>query len=127
MTTIGNLRIKLADARIDLRTAKDALETAKTIATMDVAGKNDDERKRNQARALTESGLYGDALIYLRNCEATVEHLEAALDAAKDERAAEELRIRDQANQALDRYAAALEQLARRNPIHAAIDAALPF
>lgn len=122
MTTLPDLRMDLASAKTELRTAKDDLETAKTIATMNVVGKNDDERKRNAAQALRDDQAYQSKLFAVRAFENDIDEIEAAIDAAKDERTARELAIRERANEALDRYAAALERLARANPVHAAID-----
>lgn len=62
MTSLPQLRLDLADAESRLRIAKDQEATAKTIATLDVVGKNDDERKRNTALALIDQ----DALTRLR-------------------------------------------------------------
>lgn len=73
------LRLQLAEARTSLRTAKDALETAKIVATMEVSGKNPEERKSNAALALLNDRAYTEALIYVREWEAEVERAEAEI------------------------------------------------
>lgn len=73
------LRQHLAEARTSLRTAKDALETAKIVATMEVGGKNEAERKSNAAMALLNDRAYTEALAHVRDCEADVERAEAEI------------------------------------------------
>lgn len=85
-----NLRQALAEAKIALRQAKDTHDTAKIIATLDVSGRNEAERKRNTARALLNDRAYTLALAFVRACEATVERAEAEI--AEQEY---ELRIRE--------------------------------
>lgn len=96
------LRQHLAEAKIALRAAKDALETAKIVATMEVGGKNEAERKTNAAVALLENRAYAEALAHVRDCEATVERAEA--DIAEQEY---QLRVREVA--ARERLAEALK------------------
>jgi hypothetical protein len=127
MSSLSELRIQLADAKATLRQAKDDLDTTKTIATLNTAGSNDRERKKADEQALLNSEPYKKALAHLHTCEANVERIEAEIDAAKDERTARELACRERNNEVLDRYAAALERLARANPIHTAIDQSVPF
>lgn len=73
------LRQHLAEAKIALRTAKDALETAKIVAMMEVSGKNEAERKSNAAIALLNDRAYTEALAHVRDCEADVERAEAEI------------------------------------------------
>lgn len=96
-----SLRLTLATARADLRTAKDALRTAEVIATLNVAGKNEAERKQATALALLDDRAYTEALAHVRKCEADVDRAEAAV--ADEEH---ELRLREVA--ARERLAEAL-------------------
>lgn len=85
-----NPRQHVAEARIALRAAKDGHDTAKIIATLDVTGKNPEERKRNTAQALLNDRTYMMAQAHVRACEATLDRAEAAV--AEQEH---ELRIRE--------------------------------
>lgn len=127
MSDLADLRMQLAEARAALREAKDDHETMKAIreqAAIDrgATGKNAEER----ARALTIQLNYDDDYLAarqrLRQREYEVDTIQAQIAVAEDARDADKLRSRDAATQALDRYAAALERLARQNPIQAAID-----
>lgn len=101
MTNLPQLRLDLAAARSALRTAKDELETAKAIATLDVTGKNDDERKRAAASALLSNTIYKLALQYLRDCESEVDRIEAEIATHEDQLRADELRVREKLADAL--------------------------
>lgn len=127
MTTLAQLRRDLVAAKDRLRDAKTSLETSKTIATLNTKGANAEERKKADAQALLDDGDYNQALDHLRACETLVDGIEAEIDILKDERTARELACREHANEVLDRYAAALERLARNASTTAVIDAALPF
>lgn len=131
--TLSELRIDLAEARAALREAKDDYETMKAIHEQaaidcgDAGGKNAEERARSLTIALSQNTAYLEARQRLREAEYAVDQLATDIAIAEDERDADKLRVRDAANQALDRYAAALERLARSNPIVTAIDQALPL
>lgn len=122
MTNLAQLRLNLATARAEQRTANDALSTAKALATMNVSGKNDDERKKATAQALIDSDQYNLALITLRDREFAVEQLEAQIAIEEDtirlrelgarERLAEALLGRRTDNAVAD---AAIDQATRRN------------
>ena len=115
MTTLAQLRLDLANARAELRTAKDALDTAKAIATLNVTGKNDDERKKATAQALLDSQHYNLALIALRDREFNVDLIEAQI-------AIEEDAIRQRELEARERLA---EALRGKRADNAVVDAAL--
>jgi len=130
---LAQLRIQLADARAALREQKADHETMKAIREQYAIdnGKltgctNDKARERALLIALDGDDDYLGARDRLRAAEYEVDLVTAQIASAEDERDAEKLRIRDDANKALDRYAAALERLARQNPIVTAIDQALP-
>lgn len=130
--TLSSLRITLVTAKDALRGHKADYETIKAIreqAAIDggATGKNEAERTRALLIALDQDSEYLEARDRLRTAEYDVDRLQAEIDIAKDERTARELACRERNNEVLDRYAAALEALARRNPVHAAIDAQLPF
>lgn len=99
--TLPQLRLDLAAARATLRQAKDELETAKAIATLDVTGKNDDERKRAAQSALLSNTTYKLALQYLRDCESEIDKLEAEIAVEEDRVRADELRVREKLADAL--------------------------
>lgn len=101
MTTLAQLRLDLANARADLRTAKDALDTAKTVATLNVTGKNDDERKKAAAQALIDSNHYNLALIALRDREFAVDLIEAQIAVEEDAIRLRELEARERLTEAL--------------------------
>jgi hypothetical protein len=93
------LRLQLANARTDLRSAKDDHELAKAQAEQHaidsgVNGKNADERARNLTLALAMDQAYQAALRALRAAEAEVERLDALLEGARDARRADEWAIR---------------------------------
>lgn len=100
-TPLAQLRLDLATARAEQRTAKDALDTAKAIATLNVTGKNDDERKKATAQALIDSQHYNLALIALRDREFAVEQLEAQIANEEDAIRLRELEARERLNEAL--------------------------
>lgn len=134
MTTLAELRTELAEAKAALREAKGDHETMKAIreqAAIDRgllgACKNEGERTRVLTIVLDQDNDYLTARQRLRESEYAVDQLAADIATAEDERETLKLRIRDEANRALDHYAAALERLTRSNPIHTAIDAALPL
>jgi hypothetical protein len=131
--SLSELRIQLANARAALRETKADYETTKAIreqAAIDRgflgSCKNEGERTRTLTVVLDGDNDYLTARERLRIAEYEVDLVAAQIAIEEDARDAEKLRIRDDANKALDRYAAALERLARVNPIHTAIDAALP-
>lgn len=129
---LSDLRIALANARDRLRTAKEDHETMTAIreqAAIDrgATGKNAEERTRALLIALDRDDVYHESRDRLWDAEADVDQLLAQIAVAEDERDVEKLRVRDEANRALDRYANALLRLARQNPITTAIDAALPL
>ena len=108
MTTLTQLRIALAEAKIALRAAKDDHDTIKAIAEHAAilrmngsAGKNDDERKRNLAIALSEDYAYSGALTRLRDAEAKVDRLAAEIAVEEDAIRANEARIREKLADAL--------------------------
>lgn len=131
--SLSELRIQLADARAALREMKADHETVKALHEQHVInngiadGKNAEERSRKLLIALDQDDDYLEARDRLRVAEYEADLVAAQIAIAEDERDVEKLRIRDEANRALDHYAQALERLARSNPIHAAIDAALPL
>lgn len=112
------LRQQLAEARINLRSARDRFELTKALCEQRAIvagradGKNAEERSRNLTVALANDGDYGNALMELREAEAAVARIEAQI--AEQEY---ELRVREVA--ARERLAEAL--MGRRSD-DAAID-----
>lgn len=95
------LRLQLAQARANLRSAKDefdivvALSEQRAIeAAGGSIGRNEEERKRNLRIALANDGSYGNALMELREAEAEVDRQEALLEGARDARRYDEWTIR---------------------------------
>lgn len=103
------IREKLAKARINLRSAKDAYELARAkaeqqaVSTGKADGKNAEERARALTVALSEDTGYITARTALRTCEAEVDRQEAALEGARDARRYDEWTIRAQLVDALNR------------------------
>lgn len=98
---LPEIRLSLADARANLRTAKDTLEIVRAEAEqrcIDLAGgaigKNETERSRALTLALARDPQYIRALSQARRVEAEVERLDALLEGAKDGRRLEEWTIR---------------------------------
>lgn len=98
---LPQLRLDLAAAKAALRQAKDETDTAKALATLDVTGRNDDERKRAAASALLNNHTYKLALLYQRDCESEVDKLEAEIANEEDRMRADELRVREKLADAL--------------------------
>lgn len=126
MTTLPQLRRDLVRAKEELRSAKENVETTKTIATLNTTGSNDRERKKADEQALLDNYAYQSALADLRVCEVAVDNIEAEIDGLKDERTARELTIKERNNEVLDRLAATYERMAETHPVAAAIDMGIP-
>lgn len=93
------LRQQLAEARINLRSAKDHYELANAEAeqkaiTNGCGGKNAEERERNLLVELNKDQDYREALDKLRKAEAEVDRQEALLEGARDARRYDEWTIR---------------------------------
>lgn len=94
------LRLRLADCRASLRSAKDAFEivTAQreqcAIDRGQANGKNAEERSRSLTIALATDTIYLQALSSCRIAEAECDRVEALLEAARDERRHSEWQIR---------------------------------
>lgn len=101
MTNLAQLRLNLATARAEQRTAKDALDTAKVVATLDVTGRNDDERKKAAAQALLGNVAYTEALAHYRSIEANIDTLEAQIAVEEDAIRLRELEARERLADAL--------------------------
>jgi len=103
------LRLSLAEARSNLRSAKDAFEVAEAQAEQRAidsglaGGKNIEERQRNTLLALQQDSAYLAAQKALRGAEGNVDRLEALLEGARDARRIDEWRIRAQLVGALNR------------------------
>lgn len=102
-SNLPELRQRLANARDELRRAKDDYETVKAIAEMGVPlmGKNAEDRKRELQAALAVSRQHQQALSALRHAEHQVDAVQAAVDAAEDERRDREWAIRQRLADAL--------------------------
>ena len=96
MTQLPDLRQQLADARDELRRAKDHYETIRAIVEMGVmtTGKNAEDRKRELTVALSRDATHEGALELLRTAERHVDRVQAAIDVAEDERREREWAIR---------------------------------
>lgn len=94
------LRLQLAQARADLRSAKDDFEAIRAaceqhaIDTGQADGKNADERGRKLVLALNGDRHYLAALRQYRHAEAEVERLDALLEGARDARRYDEWTVR---------------------------------
>lgn len=97
---MSNLRLQLADARAALRNAKDNHDMVKAQAEQQAidhgfaGGKNTEERSRSLTIALIDDRRYQEVLSRLRNAEHQVDHIQAMLDNADDDRRAYEWSIR---------------------------------
>jgi hypothetical protein len=98
-------RAALAEARVAAQLAKDEHERERAQAEWRAAisGKNESERKTALAVALAADERYQGALAGLRAAEAEVIRAEAELEAAQDQRRAEEWQVRLALVNALDR------------------------
>lgn len=98
---LAELRLNLATARAEQRTAKDALDTAKIVATLDVTGRSDDERKKAAAQVLLGNTAYTNALAHYRSIEANIDTLEAQIANEEDTIRLRELEARERLAEAL--------------------------
>lgn len=96
---------ELAEAKIELRQAKDHFETVRAIVEMSVVtlGKNAEDRKRELTVAVAHNDAYQAALSNLRGCEADLDRAQANIDAAEAERRDREWAIRAKLAEALER------------------------
>lgn len=94
---------ELAEAKIELRQAKDHFETVRAIVEMSVTttGKNAEDRKRELTVAVAKDDAYQAALGNLRGCEADLDRAQANIDAAEAERRDREWAIRARLAEAL--------------------------
>lgn len=94
-----------AEARIAVQTAKDAHERERALAEWRAqpAGKNESERKTALGVALAGDRPYQLVLTALRAAEAELVRAESELEAALDQRRAEEWQVRLALVNALDR------------------------
>lgn len=108
---LADLRRRICETRIALRDTNDQLTKAKAEAeqrAIEAAGgikglgSNEAEQKRQLNLAVLKDEGYGSQLSAVRALEATAERLEAELETARDERRAEEWRIRLRLAEALD-------------------------
>lgn len=92
------LRQQLAEARSNLRSAKDHYDLTKAEAeqraVLIAGGKNEEERKRNLVVALAQDNTYIAARDALRKAEAEVDRQEALLEGARDARRYDEWTVR---------------------------------
>jgi hypothetical protein len=109
-----NPRHTLAEAKIQLRQAKDDYQTRKAICECQAllaGGKNKEERDANAAAALRADPADAEALDTLREAEAAVDRAEAEVATMEDERKQRRLLADERHTTALERLAAAWEQL----------------
>jgi len=115
MTTLPELRMALAEAKIARQQAKDDHQTRKAITeytALMAGGKNAEERAANVAQALRADVATVAALEHLRDCEADVERIEAEITGAEDTRRQARLLADERHTLALERLAASWEGLA---------------
>ena len=121
MTNLAALRMRLAEAKNDLRNNKADLDTVQAVVEYGatITGKNTEDRKREMAYTLLQNNEYQVALLHVRNSQNDVELLQAQVAAAEDEQAA--------ANRtAVNHLADALTALAQHKPVDSVIvDAAV--
>jgi hypothetical protein len=108
MTTLAHFRIALAEAKAQLRTAKDSYEVARCVAELAAierlngsAGKNEAERARNLTVELLHDDTHSHVLAHLRECEADVDRLNACIAVEEDAIRAAELAARERLAEAL--------------------------
>lgn len=96
---------ELAQAKIELRQAKDHFETVKAIVEMGVVttGKNAEDRKRELTVALAQDEAYQAALGNLRGCEGDLDRVQAIIEQDEAERRDHEWSIRARLAEALGR------------------------
>lgn len=107
-----NPRTALAEAKIELRAARDDYQTRKAIceyqALLSGGGKNKEERDANAAQALRSDFAVSEALGSLRDAEAAHDRAEADVAIFEDERKARHIAVLDRQAAALERFADAL-------------------
>lgn len=110
-----DLRQQLAEAKIQLAQAKDDYQTRKAIVeytALLVGGPNKEARDAAAAHALREDASVVEALGTLRNAEARLLRIEADLASYEDQRKQARLIADERHTVALERLAAAWENLA---------------
>lgn len=106
-----NPRLALADAKIQLRQAKDDYQTQKAICEYQAllqGGRNAEERAANAAQALRADPAVSEALGSLRDAEAAHDRAEADVAMMEDDRKAKQIAVLDRQAAALERFADAL-------------------
>ena len=107
-----NPRLVLAEAKIQLRQARDDYQTRKAIceyqALLSGGGKNKEERDANAAQALRSDLAVAEALGSLRDAEAAHDRAEAEVAVLEDERKTKHIAVLDRQAAALERFADAL-------------------
>lgn len=114
MSTLPELRMALAEAKIARQQARDDHQTRKAITeytALLAGGKNAEERAANVAQALRADVATVAALECLRDYEADVERLEAEIAGMEDETRERRLQIMDRQAAALERFADALARV----------------
>lgn len=93
----------LAIAKDNLRRAKDHEQTVKAIteSMTETNGKTVDDRKRELTLALSQDGIYTQALFQLREAEAHADRVQATIDQADADRRDREWQIRAKLAEAL--------------------------
>jgi hypothetical protein len=122
MTNLAELRTQLAEAKNALRDDKATLETTQAVVEYGatIVGKNAEDRKREMAYILTQSGAYQTALTNVLNSQSDVESFQALVASAEDELTAARIA-------AVNHLADALTALASRKSVDSVIvDTVLP-
>lgn len=110
MANLSDLRLELAQAKADLREARDDLTVVQAAIERQVIdeaggsralGANERDRERALTLALNDQASYTRALAALRDRESEIERLEAEIQNAEDERRRHEYAVRAQVAEAL--------------------------
>jgi hypothetical protein len=115
MSTLPELRMQLAEAKITRQQAKNDYQTRKAICEYQAllaGGPNKEVRDAAAAHALRNDPAVVEALDTLREAEAACEHLEAEVAGAEDTRRQARLLADERHTVALERLAASWEGLA---------------
>lgn len=100
-----NLRTRLVDLRAEQRIIKQEMDRIEALATLSAVGKNADERKANITIALGSDPVYQDYWQQCQRITTEIEHLDAQIEDAKDQRRQYEWAIRERLVAALERRA----------------------
>ena len=109
---IAETRLSLSALRAELRLTRRALDTIEARVSLEVEGKNAEERKARTVLALAAHADYAAALAYWEETTRQIEELEAQVELWRDERREREWLVRERQIAALGAGAVTVDLVA---------------